>query len=246
MKENIFFLVNLLQKPKLTLEITEWAKKLEYVSSKRIQMLILVAILTMRKFGYKQIYYNVRLAAFIFELDNFIDKGNSEYLLLKPEEILGSERFESLLQDSLIDLPQDIISEIRKELLSLLAHDIAARDAENIEDYLNHAAYSIGLPTLVKLFSLLENESSNSEMTVLGGKIIRVLSDISTDEKDRFENKGNNLLYIIQDIHEAIKLRDSLKREFDQIPLSNHTSYFLSNLVNLSFKFYKPTKDFEL
>lgn len=230
--------------PILYINISNWGKQLQFVPNKRLGYLMLTAEFSMRGDGYNQKVHNTKLAALIFEIDNFIDKGEGANFA-SPDEILSLPKFAMLIEDITKDLGNSGYLLIKACLEELLTADKKAKEATNLEDYLSNARVSIGLPAMAQMYAIISQEPLNQVLVSLAGEIIRIQSDLATSDKDKNEAGGNNALYLAPKEEIIKKLNDRLQ-EFNNIEKTTRVDKFLETLIKITSKLYKPKKDYEL
>lgn len=228
--------------PRLYVIISRWGKKLEFVSQKRLTYLMLTAEISMFWDKHKQRLKNTQLAALIFEVDNFIDKGSED--TIRASEILSLGKFRTLVEDIVWDLKDTDKSIIEGNLSKLIHADESAKKAKTVEEYLINGRISIGLPILAQMYALLASEQLNQRVVNIAGEIIRIQSDLATVEKDKYEANGNNIAYL-STTKEVEQILSEKLLEFYKIKKITKTDRFLETLIGITSKLYKPKKDFE-
>lgn len=229
--------------PNLSKKYFQWGRMLSGVSEKRQSLVFLTSLLTLRGSSPEVKLLVSQLAVLTFEIDNEIDVVDNSLRndLSISQKIL--ERYNPIILE-IANGDQELFVLIKNQIKILINADMIALDSKSGEEYLTNASISIGLNLLTNALACKLKLNINIEYLDICSRIVRLLSDIATFEKDALEG-GNNIVNLIG-MESALKMLSSLTRSFEMFRIENEVDLFLSRTVTYTKRFYKPNKDFEI
>lgn len=243
----IISIINFLLNPILFVEFLLWNKSGKHISFKRKSYILFTANISLFGFGYKQIILQSKLISIIFELDHYIDekvlKNNTS---INAKVIMDKKYFSYLIADVIkimdIEKQERMLNSINDFIdFSLKIRNI---ELENYKDYLKYAYITIGVPCSANLVSVISNEEFNLSYIEKASKIIRILNDLSTVDKDLKEENKNILFYL--NFEEIKNLLHNMRDDLDKFKPKSKPERFINRLVKISYKLYSNNKDFEI
>ena len=241
MKIILITLANFIRFPILSIKVYFWSKTNTKVSWKRISYLIFLSSLVSKKSFIREGIS--RLSILIFEVDRRIDTldRHNPHFEMNVTQILKSDLINKTSKTLITKSKEFELESLIEELIS---NDLKALVANNFQSYLQHSKFSIGFKVLsIYVYSSL-NLSPNNEAIDIFSKLIRILSDLSTFEKDILENRNNVLKFISKkDARDELETYSIFYANYKP---ENEGDLTIFKIAKYSIKAYSKDKDFEI
>jgi len=209
------------------------------ISTQRIIALFITSEISCKGFLNRKTRFNITcIAAIPFMIDYHLDERD----LLLRDSNKATDIHRSIAQSihpRLLWVNKGELSKLQKQEIKLIKSDILAQRASTFKTYIQHSADSVGLKLIT---SVLFSDKKNRQATALlniSTKIIRVLSDKATQEKDHQENRLSTFSFV--DMNYANNYLYSLRKRLKESRIESSLERFIYNVTRLSFIFYSDS-----